>query len=287
MTAPLTAESPRERYRLRRAALTLLAPPFVGSILLWIFWAAPGDQWILPGIDHPLGTDEFGRDLFATALAATGLSLLKGIAITAGTLAISIVAAELVTLRRASLPAAIARAAANIVESVPVVLWIFIVIVAVPGPRFLIVAVAFALLVLPIATHLLAGEFFRLRAAPYVEAAYHLGSGELRVLIRYILPNAAAVVVPFALQVLGAAIAVDGAIGVIGLGSRSDLDLGIFLLRGKESFFLHPQVLIVAVAAYGLLYGYLMWIGAVFARSRPRLSDDEAREEAPLLSGRL
>ena len=286
MSARAASELPRKRYRLTRAALPLLAPPFAGSMLLWIFWVAPGDQWIPPGIDHPLGTDEFGRDLFATALAATGLSLLKGTAITAGALAMSIVAAELVTLGRVSLPAAIARTVANIVESVPVVLWIFIVIVAVPGPRFFVVAVAFSLVVLPIATHLLAGEFFRLRAAAYVEAAYHLGAGELRVLIRYILPNATAVVVPFALQVLGAAIAVDGAIGVIGLGSRSDLDLGIFLLRGKENFFLHPQVLIVALAAYGLLYGYLMWIAAVFARARPHLSD-EAHEEAPLLSGRL
>ena len=216
MSARPTAGLAWEYYRLTRAALPLLAPALVGSILLWIFWAAPSDQWTLPNIDHPLGTDEFGRDLLATALAATGLSLLKGIAITAGALAMSIVAAELVTLRRASLPSAIARAVANIVESVPVVLWIFIVIVAVPGPRFLVVAVAFSLVVLPIATHLLAGEFFRLRAAPYVEAAYHLGAGELRVLIRYILPNAAAVVVPFGLQVLGAAIAVDGAIGVIG-----------------------------------------------------------------------
>ena len=91
-----------------------------------------------------------------------------------------------------------------------------------------------------------------------MEAAYSLGASELRVLARYILPNAASVLVPFTGQILGAAIAVDGAIGVIGLGNRSDLDLGVFLLRGKETFGLHPQVLVLALGLYGLLYLYLL-----------------------------
>ena len=261
-------------------------PPCVGAVLLYAFWSAPGAQWALPALAHPLGTDEFGRDLLATLLAAVGLSLLKGLAITSAALVVSIAAAELVTLRHRSGLAAAARIAANVVESVPVVLWIFIVVIAVPGPRFLVVALAFCLVVLPIATQLLSGEFFRLRAAPYVEAAYHLGTGEIRVLARYILPNAAAVIVPFGLQVLGAAIAVDGAIGVIGLGSRSDLDLGIFLLRGKENFFLHPQVLIASVIAYGLLYAYLMWIGATFSRVAGRTAVDTP-DGPPLATGQL
>ena len=245
-----------------------------------------GAQWALPTLAHPLGTDEFGRDLLATLLAAVGLSLLKGLAITGAALVVSIAAAELVTLRGRSGLAAAARVAANVVESVPVVLWIFIVVIAVPGPRFLVVALAFCLVVLPIATQLLSGEFFRLPRTPYVEAAYHLGAGEIRVLTRYILPNAAAVIVPFGVQILGAAIAVDGAIGVIGLGSRSDLDLGIFLLRGKENFFLHPQVLIAAVIAYGLVYAYLMWIGAAFSRIAGRAAADSP-EGPPLATGQL
>lgn len=267
-------------------AAILLLPPCAGAVLLWAFWSAPGAQWILPGVAHPLGTDEFGRDLLATVLAAAGLSLLKGLAITGASLAVSIAAAELVTLRQGSRIAIGARIVASIVESVPVVLWIFIIVIAFPGPRLLVVSAAFVLVVFPIATHLLSGEFFRLRATPYVEAAYHLGAGEMRVLARYILPNATGVIVPFGLQVLGAAIAVDGAVGVIGLGNRSDLDLGIFLLRGKESFFLHPQLLIAAVIAYCILYGYLMWLGAAFVRVSVGVANGSP-EGLPLGTGRL
>lgn len=245
----------------------LLLPFIIGLGLLMIYTVEPESQWATPSLRHPLGTDEFGRDILATVLAATGLSLAKGLLVTLVTLVASVIVAELVTLPRTSRFALVVRAIASIVESVPVVLWVFIALIAVQGPRLIVVGVAFTLVILPIAAHVLAGEFLRLRNALYVEAAYLAGAGELRVLARYILPNAAAVLLPFALQVLGAAIAVDGAIGVIGLGNRSDLDLGIFLLRGKENFFLHPQILLVALSMYAIIYGYIFWVGAAIRRA--------------------
>lgn len=245
----------------------LLLPLVIGLGLFLVFSGESRLQWANTSLMHPLGTDEFGRDVLSTVLAATGLSLLKGLLITAVTLAAAVIVAELVTLPRTSKLAIVVRATASIVESVPVVLWVFIALIAVHGPRLVVVGIAFTLVILPIAAHVLAGEFLRLRDALYVEAAYLAGAGELRVLARYILPNAVAVLLPFALQVLGAAIAVDGAIGVIGLGNRSDLDLGIFLLRGKENFFLHPQILLAALTMYGLIYGYVIWAGSTLRRS--------------------
>lgn len=259
----------------------LLLPPLVGFTLFYLFSGEPGDPWAPPGFSHPLGTDEFARDVLATALAATGLSLLKGIAMTAATLVIAIVCAELATLRSSSAFSVVVRASASIIESVPVVLWVLIVLIVVTGPRLVVVGVAFTFVLLPSATHLLSGEFLRLREALYVEAAYLLGASELRVLARYILPNATAVLLPFAVQVLGTAIAVDGAIGVIGLGNRSDLDLGIFLLRGKESFFLHPQILGVALLMYALVYGYLVWAGALLSQRMERSATDVPTRAGP------
>lgn len=266
--------------------LRLLLPPAVVLVLIFMFWSATDTQWAPPSMHHPLGTDEFGRDLFASVLSAGGISLVKGIAITAATLAVSVVVAELITIRHSSAAAAVVRGGASVVESVPIVLWVFIAIISVPGPRIVVVGVAFGLVVMPIAAHLFAGEFFRLRGTPFVEAAYHLGAGELRVVARYILPNAISVLLPFAVQVLGAAIAVDGAIGVIGLGNRSDLDLGIFLLRGKENFFLHPQIFIVAIMMYAALYAYLLWLGMSFQQLSPRRTI-MAVEERPISGAQL
>ena len=232
---------------------------------------AQGGSWLPPQILHPLGTDEFGRDILATALAAAALSLGKGTAIAAATMALGLFFASLATARGSRHAEFLVSAAAAVVESIPIVLWVMIVLVVLREPRLLVVGTAFCLVVLPSATRVIAGELYRLRAQPYVEAAYQLGAGEARVLFRYMLPNAGPVLLPYGLQVLGGAIAVDGAIGVIGLGNRSDLDLGIFLLRGKENFVQHPQLLLLALAMYGLLFGYLLFAGRAHG-SRP---DDE------------
>jgi ABC-type dipeptide/oligopeptide/nickel transport system permease subunit len=246
--------------------LKIILPPLFGLMLFTVFSGEPGDQWEVPSLEHPLGTDEFGRDVIATALAASGSSLIKGLIVTVVALAAPILGAELITLRHSALGSILVRVAASVIESIPVVLWVLIAIIALNGPRLVIIGIVFTLVVFPIATHVISGEFIRLRTALYVEASYLLGASEIRILSRYILPNAASVLAPFAVQVLGAAIAVDGAIGVIGLGNRSELDLGVFLLRGKENFLLHPQVLVVSLMMYAILYGYIIWAAAIARR---------------------
>lgn len=227
--------------------------------LIWLWYSGGGTEaWQASSLSHPIGTDEFGRDLAATLIAAAGLSLIKGIIVTLVTIILALVLAEIATQHVSSRIGASIRVTLNVVESVPTVLWVMIALIAVREPRILIVMVAFTVVTLPSALNVVAGELARLRSQPYVEAAYMLGAGEMRVLFRYMLPNASAVLGPYALQVLGAAIAVDGAIGVIGLGNRTDLDLGVFLLRGKESFVLHPQMLIATLMMYAVVYGYLL-----------------------------
>jgi ABC-type dipeptide/oligopeptide/nickel transport system permease subunit len=243
-----------------------MAPVLACGVLSLVLWDSGAEQWLPPSISHPLGTDEFGRDILAGVVAAAGLSLAKGLGITAVAMVFAVFVSEIITAGGRRRFAGAARLAASVIESVPVVLWVMIVLIVIREPRLIVVTAAFVLAVLPSAVNILSGELLRLRGLPFVEAAYSLGVGEFRVLVRYLLPNAAAVLLPFALQVLGAAIAVDGAIGVIGLGNRSDLDLGIFLLRGKENFVLHPQVLFAALAMYALIYGYLLAIGRLAGR---------------------
>ena len=156
------------------------------------------------------------------------------------------------------------------VESIPVVLWVLIVVIVLKEHRPVVAGVTFTIVVLPSAITIIAGELLRLRHVPFVEAAYLLGVPEARVLLRYILPNARAVLLPFALQILGGAVAIDGAIGVIGLGSRMDQDLGVFLIRGAENFSLHPQILLVAIAMYAAIYLYLLKLPQSWVLTRDR-----------------
>jgi hypothetical protein len=60
--------------------------------------------------------------------------------------------------------------------------------------------------------------------------------------------------------VVGSAITVYGAIGIFGFINRRSLDLGVFLLRGKEQAALDPLLLIVSLSAYLILFVLLRWL---------------------------
>lgn len=241
-------------------ALGVLAPPLLLLAVAWLTADANGATWAPSSLAHPLGTDEFGRDILYTAIAAAGLSLAKGLAMTGAVLLLGFIVAEAITLAPSTVLSATVRTITRIVESVPVVMWVLVVVATLDQHRSLVAGIAFTLVVLPSATSIIAGELLRIRHAPFVEAAYLLGVSEPKVLLRHILPGMRSVLVPFAIQVLGAAVAIEGAIGVIGLGSRQDLDLGMFLIRGKENFQLHPHLLVVAIAMYAAIYAYLLFL---------------------------
>ena len=247
--------------------LLILMPILVGLVLLLLFDKQDNVIWQEATLNHPLGTDEFGRDILSTLLIATGLSLAKGIFITGVTLFIAIIVAEIITMRNQPGLTFVVKLLSSIVESVPVMLWVLIGIISFSGSRLFVITLIFIIVVFPVATHLIAGEFIRLKKTYYVESAYQLGANEFRVLSYYVLPNARAVLLPYALQILGMAIAVDGAIGVIGLGNRTDLDLGIFLLRSKENFFIYPQLFIYTVAMYISIYWYIKWLENIFSKN--------------------
>ena len=249
-----------------RAIFRLFGLPLVLALLALLCAGSLAPPWSSPTLANPLGTDEFGRDVLSTAIIAAGLSLSKGLAMTGTTLVLGILAAECVTLARSAVLSEAIRLLARVIESIPVVLWVLIVVIVLKEHRSIVAGIAFTLVVLPSAITLVAGELLRLRHIPFVEAAYLLGVRESRVLLRYILPNATAVLLPFAVQILGGAVAVDGAIGVIGLGSRLDQDLGVFLIRGKENFLLHPQILIIAIAMYAAIYLHLLTLSQFWVR---------------------
>jgi len=212
------------------------------------------------GTASSMAVDEFGRNPWGTLALAILLSFGKGLAISLVVALLAAAAAYLAVRDDRQWIQPGLRAACAILESVPLVLWVVIVVVSVHGPRLWITLAAFGILVLPSVTQIFLGEFSRLRTAPFMEAARLLGIAEQRIFIAYLVPAVLPVSIPVLIQVLGNAIAIDGAIGVFGLGSRSDIDLGVFLLRGKEQFVTRPDLLASALLAYGAIYAYLQWL---------------------------
>lgn len=227
------------------------------AAFLW-FGLEPVEPWLSYSWQHPLGTDEFGRDFLAVLIGATALSLSKAVIITLIAIIISTVIAYLAIYFQNKVVEGFFRGIVIVVESCPILLWVFVVIIAFSRlPAVIAVTVAFIIAATPFVSNVIAGELERLWKADYVRAARILGIGEWRILMSYILPNAVSVLIPVALNVLGAALTVSGAIGILGMGNRSELDLGILLLRGKENVLQNPTILIVTVMTFIGIYIYI------------------------------
>jgi peptide/nickel transport system permease protein len=210
--------------------------------------------WYPPTVFAPLGGDEFGRNHALVLLVSLGRSLALGTLLASAVIIISTLAGWSISIRQGTIISWLVRSISILVESVPLYLWLLLSFVVLPDRGLLIASIALVVGAVPFSTNVLAGEFARLGRENYVSAARLSGASHLRILVRHILPNATPVLLPLFTMIMGIAVAIPGAIGILGFGRRTDLDLGVILLRGKENALMNPQILLGALAAFVILY---------------------------------
>ncbi|MBF6207405.1 ABC transporter permease [Nocardia abscessus] len=172
-----------------------------------------------PSADHWLGTDSLGRDILSRLMAATWTAMLScfigmGIAVLGG-VALGILAGFLEGLLDWSL-----SRVNDVLLALPPLLFA-VAIVGALGPSLTNAMIAVGVLLLP--------RFFRLarittvqcKREDYVEAARAAGVGNLRIVVRHILPNIAS---PLMVQISFAAAVVivsEAGLSFLGLGAQS------------------------------------------------------------------
>ena len=227
--------------------LIVVAALVYGSVRLSVSGDPAGAPWASLSLQHPLGLDEFGRDLLATAYLSAVNSLLYGLTCALAALTAAAAVAYPVAFVRSRWLALGIDAAARVVESLPVVIWVLLLTMLAPAAPSAISTVVFLVAVMPYLTRVVAGEFARLSRTPFVEAARVQELPIHTLIARHLMPNAVGVLGPALAQVCGLAIAINGAIAIVGSAQRTQLTIGTFLLRGKENALTHPRLAIVAV----------------------------------------
>lgn len=205
---------------------------------------APGDplaienasqtRFLAPSGSHPLGTDRFGRDIWARILygarASIGIGVLSvSLAVTFGTFfgAVSGMAGRWID-----------DAMMRIVDAL------------LAFPRLLLVLVlvalfsnSYGLLVLTIAStgwmgiaRLVRGEVIRLRQRDFVTAAVASGVGQTRLIVRHLLPNAAGPVIVAATLNIGAVILLESYLSFLGIGVQPPMpSWGAMVFEGRSA----------------------------------------------------
>jgi ABC-type dipeptide/oligopeptide/nickel transport system permease subunit len=171
-----------------------------------------------PSITHPLGTDEFGRDILARLLMGARWSLAGAAIICAGTSALGFFVAALAVMGDRRADAAIGRAIEAMMALPGLVT--ALAFASILGASF--VNLLFALIVTswPWYARTYRALLLRERSALYVESAIAAGAGHWRILLRHVLPNIIGPAAVLATANFGAVILNLAGLSFLGLGMQ-------------------------------------------------------------------
>lgn len=185
---------------------------------------------------HWFGTDEVGRDVLSRVLHGGRLSLAMGIMVVllAGT---SGTALGLVTgYYRGWLDEVLMRALDIVMAFPPLVLAMSI--SAVLGPSLQNAMLATALVQAPRYTRVVRSEVLLLRDAEFIQAARATGASNLRILMRYILPNCFSSILVLSTLSVGTAILTGASLSFIGLGAQQPTPEWGAMVAGGRTYLL-------------------------------------------------
>ncbi|MQW87892.1 ABC transporter permease [Sinorhizobium saheli] len=192
--------------------------------------------------DHVLGTDMFGRDIFTRLLYGGQVSLAIGV----GT---AILATTVGTVL--GLIAGAGRSSDKILMrimdgmmAIPGIL-LAIALATIFGSGILTVIVALAVPEVPVVARLVRSLTLTLREQAFVEAAQSYGARPLRILFRYILPNALAPIAVQATYICGLAILFEAYLGFVGVGVPPEHpSWGNIVAEGRTFVLIAPHLIV-------------------------------------------
>jgi peptide/nickel transport system permease protein len=199
-----------------------------------------------PSRAHPLGTDDFGRDLLSRLMYGARISLTigfvaVGIAVVGG-LGLGLVAGLYTAGRWGRLIDTVIMRTSDILLAFPAVL-LAIAIVSAFGPGLRNAMLALAIIYLPRFIRLVRATTLMEKEQPYIEAARALGVGHRRLLYRHLIPNVMSPVIVQATLGLAEAIVEAAALSFLGLGATPPTpEWGAMLSEGRSYLRLAPWI---------------------------------------------
>lgn len=246
---PAAEPLPRAR-RWRLAPLVPLAALLVLVVAGPFLWPLdPAEQDLTarlqtPSLEHPLGTDQLGRDLLSRVLHGGRISL--GVSFLAVLLsgAIGTLLGTLSGLTRGILDLVVMRVV-DLLVSMPFLL-LALAVAGLSGGGLKGIVLALGLFGWTNYARLSRAEAMRLRGTLMVEAAQAVGAGPTRILFRYLLPNLAGPILVLAVVRFSHAVLTIAGLSFLGVGVQPPTpEWGAMLADGVRFLERAPHVLLV------------------------------------------
>jgi peptide/nickel transport system permease protein len=171
-----------------------------------------------PSPAHVLGTDEYGRDIWARMIHGARLSLLIGLASTA----VAIVIGSMVGIIAGWYGGrfdAFAMQVMDVLLAFPSLI-LGMVVVAMLGPSLANIVLAIALTSIPAFARIARAPTIAIKGRDFIDACRSFGFSTPRILLRHVLPNIFAEILVMGALWLANAIRTEASLAFIGLGLR-------------------------------------------------------------------
>jgi peptide/nickel transport system permease protein len=243
----------RQRFLAHRLAVIALFLMATLVILAIVVPTVTGNEYkatslsesmLPPSLEHPLGTNQIGQDMFLRLMKGLQTSLLIGFMSVAIIGAIGVTLGSISGFYGGKVDNIIMRLV-DVVLSLPV-FFVILMIVAVLGKgSAAVVIIAIGLTGWTLACRLVRAEFLKLREADFVQAGRALGASNRRIISRHILPASLAPVVVAATLGIADSVVAEAALSFLGFGiSPPDASLGNLLKNFDEDLQVRPWLLV-------------------------------------------
>jgi peptide/nickel transport system permease protein len=220
--------------RLRRSTTALVGVAIVALLVVVAIFAdvlAPlsptaNDQtrtFQPPSWDHPLGTDQLGRDMLSRAIHGTRISLLVGVSSVLLALFIGVPLGMIAGYYGGRTDTLVMRVM-DLILAFPIYLLAIILMVIFAPTAGLIgtmkVTGAIAIVRIPIYARLVRGSVLSVKEKEYIEACRALGVRDPWILFRHVLPNCLAPIIVTTTLGIATSIIVEATLSFLGLGTQ-------------------------------------------------------------------
>jgi peptide/nickel transport system permease protein len=231
-------------------------------------------QFVPPGREFPMGTDNLGRDVLSRVIWGARLSLYVGLA----SVLVGITIGSLWGIFTGYYGGIADTSSQRIVDCVmalpPIILALSL--MAAVGQSVNNVILALTILLTPTAARTLRAVALGVSASPFIEAARAAGTSHLRIVLRHIVPNCLATYIVLVTTNISYAIVVEASLSFLGVGAPPDEpSWGGMLTAGTQAMETAPWLIFFPGVAISLAVFALNLLGdAIRDIADPRLRGD-------------